>query len=895
MNRTLLLGLAWVMLGGCDVLPDIQADGRCGNRVVERASGEDCDVGLDGADAKGTCGEPGTVRACRYICSPPGADDEQVRCPDRYACANDGICRRPTGEFDDPRRLPLAASNLVLGDVNRDHFIDLISSQEPTLTVRYGDAQGSFQAEQRLAVNASTAPAVAVDLTGDAVSDVVVFDNRDVQVYAGNEESELKPQAAPLFSVDELGDAVDLVGARVGGGLFPEPTIVEYNSDGVLIRMPLLGAGEPALFEAAVFIDVDEDDLVVPARIGVADLERAANDDTSRTEELAVARVGDSEVLVIEVDCGPNVSFAMACTYTERARLPLPDGLVVQGSGTFMIEEDEQVRLYVAAYDADASPMRRPGEPAPVQLLLATWTGEAFEPLAVVPDFAGVCNMAPCGPDEPVIHDIALFGAEASPLYLTHTGIWRAGQDPRQSAVRNIDELGGGVFVDVNNDGRLDVVGHSGDTLYTLLHQPPLGTGRTFSLIETATTGGGVDRVQVADLNGDLFPDVLIERPGGLTLGINGGTGIIDRQEVVVDGLPFYAVTALPWRLPGDERVADLVLLAEGPEEAEVYLFDGSGTGRIAAPDRTGIELLAMAGIDEQGQSAAFIVGSEAPDQMQMGPMTMPQAVHALMRVERGDGGDPTRSVIELSTTGCPTNYGGDPHIDLIAADLDDDGTSEVVMAYAPPGMGPEETTTQIYRMDLDGDALTCALIARDPLLTGVERLDLADLDGDGRLDLLVVHEPRPFDEDADEDDNGALIVWDVAAAEGWQATLIGNALSERIDGLGASFIDLAAESIPFSGAVAAIQLEPQAEPGGRFDLIIGGEEQVTVARLDRDGISRRFTRDSDVDGQETRALLVADTNGDGLGDLIVHEDDEVLISLQLPCPPAEDECLESP
>ena len=99
MTRLLPLGLIAVVLGGCEQLPAIQADGRCGNRILEPNQGEDCDNGDSSGLPDGTlCGLPGTVSACRFVCQPaemPG-QPPVVECPTGYACGNDTICRAPS-------------------------------------------------------------------------------------------------------------------------------------------------------------------------------------------------------------------------------------------------------------------------------------------------------------------------------------------------------------------------------------------------------------------------------------------------------------------------------------------------------------------------------------------------------------------------------------------------------------------------------------------------------------------------------------------------------------------------------------------------------------------------------------------------------------------------------
>src|SRR5689334_15139509 len=64
----------------------------CGNAVIERDAGEDCDTHVFEAGVR--CAEAGEAHACRYVC---GAESV---CPTGWGCGNDGVCRESTGRFE---------------------------------------------------------------------------------------------------------------------------------------------------------------------------------------------------------------------------------------------------------------------------------------------------------------------------------------------------------------------------------------------------------------------------------------------------------------------------------------------------------------------------------------------------------------------------------------------------------------------------------------------------------------------------------------------------------------------------------------------------------------------------------------------------------------------------
>src|SRR5436190_13441439 len=76
-------------LAGCMDIAEIPA-GLCGNDVVDRGAGEDCDSHPQNGMA---CGAVGSARACRFDCS------SSATCAPGWGCGDDEICRTPSGAF----------------------------------------------------------------------------------------------------------------------------------------------------------------------------------------------------------------------------------------------------------------------------------------------------------------------------------------------------------------------------------------------------------------------------------------------------------------------------------------------------------------------------------------------------------------------------------------------------------------------------------------------------------------------------------------------------------------------------------------------------------------------------------------------------------------------------
>ena len=166
----LALALVAVVLGpACAELPEL---GTCGNGVVEASGGEACDRG--GAD-------PLCSATCELLCVDAGAAPDGyvdvgagAFCPAGHACGVDGRCRAPSGAFaqvSDP--VSVLAEQFVVGDVDADGAVDVISAGGGAITVHLGSADPAA-ALARSSVHPAppiTGPIFAADYLDDASVD----------------------------------------------------------------------------------------------------------------------------------------------------------------------------------------------------------------------------------------------------------------------------------------------------------------------------------------------------------------------------------------------------------------------------------------------------------------------------------------------------------------------------------------------------------------------------------------------------------------------------------------------------------------------------------------------------------------------------------------------------
>jgi hypothetical protein len=138
-------------LGGCSGLEPLAA--ACGNGVVD--PGEDCDSGAN-------------CRECSIECS-------VVACPDDYACGVDQLCHAPGGRFQS-RSTTISFEELGFGitDTNKDGYGDVVALGGTSLTAYYGDANATLVNQLHMITpELSSAPAVT-HLDSDPTLDLVL-------------------------------------------------------------------------------------------------------------------------------------------------------------------------------------------------------------------------------------------------------------------------------------------------------------------------------------------------------------------------------------------------------------------------------------------------------------------------------------------------------------------------------------------------------------------------------------------------------------------------------------------------------------------------------------------------------------------------------------------------
>ncbi|NYF77944.1 FG-GAP-like repeat-containing protein [Granulicella arctica] len=337
-------------------------------------------------------------------------------------------------------------------------------------------------------------------------------------------------------------------------------------------------------------------------------------------------------------------------------------------------------------------------------------------------------------------------------------------------------------FVDLNNDGKLDVATDINGALMAALGQ---GNG-SFSTAVSSTFSQivGVTQMLFADLNGDGKPDLIA---GGDTLGIYLGNGDgtfaapLTTAQYVVDPTTEQGIALADFDGDGIPDVAQL-----GGDYKQVALFFGNGKGQLhgaplitAASDpegvdwkmevtgkytssgysdavflhsiATGVEMLT--GVNDGKGNFTFVqsLADGVPSDLQY-----IQSIHAdfngdgkedlvftgaagnvTIALSKGDGTFAAPVSVNLpSTLACPVYYAA-------AGDLNGDGKTDLVIPYGGDlACGSAAGSSSGYYVLLGNGDGTFSTPAFTTTGTELYSATLGDINGDGKLDIVLDDAP---------------------------------------------------------------------------------------------------------------------------------------------------------
>jgi hypothetical protein len=832
--------LALLALAGCHDFRAVEADGRCGNRVWEPERGEDCD---GHPNLGGVCGDPNDTRACRLVC------DEVTPCPPGFGCGQDGICRAPAGTFVSHTVLPLPGGRIEAGDVDGDGRNDLISFGNTEVSVAYGDAAAEFASRVYLPTPPLDGAPVVGHLDDDATLDMVLPLSSGPQLVLGQASRTPRPVAVAL-PLPDTGDAPQVIPTRA------EPPYEQHQ---------LLVVGNGRFSVGGRTLEASEVEAAlagVPTALG-EHIPVARLGDQPGPDTIALAPLGHDRVYLVQLACSPAPA---PCRLALRDTLVLPEATTVLGSAFFGDFDDS------GTLDLILGGLRGT---EPVLAVAFDEAGGRLAPPTVQPGM----GMVVADPNHPFplvrtarLRAVGALDTTPGIDFVTLDGGFvqgLAGGPRLQRAIVTVRPWRESVAADFNGDGHLDVAGIRPGSIDILLQT---GEG-THNLLQAPTPDAL--GLRVADLDGDLAPDLLVMETSGTLAAIFAGRQQVPSERIEMGQFvrPTGLVHALLANL--DERTADgisdVALIGTNDDgDPALYTLRGTNARRLIGPI-TALGVPNAYQVGRFGPAGPSVAMKEDIPPANPGPREPFQPGFRLASADDALAGRLIAPPLLTAGAGCDDDMNRDFDFGT-AVDLDADGIDEwlLIQRYFAADPTPYGEARAWYPRVLrfSEGGYTCEVL---PPLTSLfppgAVPELADLDGDGARDLVVPLTRRRGDMTPGRP---GVAIWWGDGAGGFEAPVqVG---PERDpDGL-----PTAQETSP---QIAILDLDEAPGP----DLLVADERglvRVVVGadrRLEEVPLASRATR-------VAQAVRTLDANGDGLADLALGTANEVFIHLQDEC-----------
>ncbi len=824
------LAVAAVLATGCAELLEIEADGRCGNKVVEPAEGEDCDV--QALFPRARCGASGTPRACRYECN-PGAT-----CPPGWACGHDSICRVARGTFGAARVLTVPAPELAVTDVDGDRRPDIIAFSSDALEVRFGDAPGTFAGSRRLPLIETTMAPAMGDVTGDGIVDATVAQDDGIVFYVGREDRSLRAEVPATLDVPVPGI---LVPVRAGGPPTSERALALSLTSNNAVTAYVVGAAstDASQLEAA---SMNAQGGPVQT-IAVGDL-----DGDLTTDELAIGVVGGTQIWIISLGC-TGVGARAMCALTHQRTVLLPNGEDLGAGGTFFgdVDGDGATDLVADVHEPSNMPPG-PGQPFPAGSIALGDGRGGFGLMRSEPALAQARCMR-CPPElSAAILGVVDLNGDGRADFLGSAGVVlnNAGPPLALELVSSVEFWADADAGDFNRDGILDVAGTRGRMEgYDVL----LGVGGGRFNGQSVGTKAPAARLTVGDFDGDLRDDVAMsEGAGNLVIRYANQSGVPSAR---VDMATFAGVAGLVTirAETGTDSIDDLLVLPTVDSMSKATLLEGNGARRMLSDLGLGLQVAAIA-------TARFVAG-ETAYAIVVG--TGPAGATTLLARPPSAGGETKAIAIDPSC-----GFGAAQRMKLQAVDFDGDGVDHLFVVSRQEGpMGSGGSKVDIA--ELVQDRWMCRSLEPITEFDINGELFFTDLDADGWRDVIAVFSPAPMGRDTNA---AGIAIW-------WGTGDPANPL-ERTAQIDRG--DLGNDT-PYELGVVELDLDDSAK------LILATNDGFRIA----DVVARKLIRrpghlDLPLGQQVIREVVGADANGDALPDMIIGTDTELFLFPQQSC-----------
>ncbi len=400
-------------------------------------------------------------------------------------------------------------------------------------------------------------------------------------------------------------------------------------------------------------------------------------------------------------------------------------------------------------------------------------------------------------------------------------------------------------LTDLNGDGTLDVlVAHQNDqTLTALVNRTARGSGTiSLSAAVNATVGTQPYALAVGDLNGDGKPDAISGNAlsDNISAIINQATW--DSTAPTLQTSSVTAATTAQGLMSGDlNGDGKPELIAAMPGTNALGIFVNSSAAGAASPAFAARQDVAFGATP----GAVHLADVNSDGKLDVIVTTTPNIVTVLLNTT--PAGSSTISFAASPTSVAMAGLGAE----ISSGDLNGDGRVDLVVSTPLPNNNVAIlTNTTTPGATASSFTLTTAGATVQP-----HGLVLADLNGDGKLDLITVNQG-----------SGTAVGSGTVASIRLNTTTIGAATPNF-----GSKVDINVGAGPRS--IAALDVNGD----GKLDLVtanrVGNNVSVLINAIPTGSSTvgaASFTRTDFTAGSEPYAIRTADINGDGRGDLIV-------------------------